>query len=683
MTWVPPEGRALLEGTPVFGSVEEIDAAAAYAQDVMRDTRAYVSDVRDGTGALASVTSAGVAKISSKLSGRLAPGATSLHESASAAKTAFNAYAAEVDRIHTEAARLVARVDEALGTIRGQSAEIERIADAIGVSVAYAWNDVPPGTLPEPRLGFAAAELDEGQREAAVQNLRSTHEWSWLLAASLWHQALVDIDTAKTRWAQLIEERRGAEQRLLRALGDTSLGHLLSVSGDSGSERVFTIAAAISGELRGVVAEEAPELAKSHPLLAGLLADGNAEHIWDAPPPPAEVAAWWDSLPPEDRERLIAEAPWVIGNLPGLPFEVRDAANRKLVEFTQRYPQSLTPEQLKLMAEIRDILKREARQRVLYGTARPPIQLVALDMTGAVPKAAVGYGDLDAATHTTWDVPGMNSDAPLALEGWDEASRNLYRAQQQVSGFAGSNAVVAWLGYDTPGLAGVLGTDSAAAGAQRFAAELDGAYATREAGGNGVPVVNVLSHSYGTTLATIALTLVQHPVDALVMLGSAGPDTGMVPSYEALNVKEASPGQRAIYTTHASDDHLAPFGAGLAGRGQPNPGATGFGFERYSPVYGGGLSFSSDGDPAHGLKRTDGHSVIGEGEKAGMGGITSSEGHGYLDRNTQSLDSVAQITMDQVSEELANSFTRTEGESVEWIVVEGQLVPLRVGSEDD
>lgn len=301
----------------------------------------------------------------------------------------------------------------------------------------------------------------------------------------------------------------------------------------------------------------------------------------------------------------------------------------------------------------------------------------------------MGYGDLDSATHTTWAVPGMSSDAVDSLAGMDESSRNLYKAQDQLPDFSGKNAVVAWLGYDTPevppGDWGVVGSEYAMVGAPRFAAELDGQYVARSTGEYGVPVTNVLAHSYGTTMVTIALTLTVHPVDSLVMLGSAGLDTEAVKTLDALNVKEVSPGQRAIYTTHASGDHIAPAGAGLAGRGQPNPDATALrDLQNYSPVYGGALSFSSDGNPAQGLLATNGHSMIGEGDEAGWQGTSASEGHGYMDPRTQSLSTIAKITSELVDEGLAGSFVITEAQHVELIADfhMGSAVPVRVKGEE-
>lgn len=677
--YVPGDAASLLEGTPVFGSVGEIDAAGKFVQDVAIDAMRYAVEVQNARITLGAATSRGLAKIGAKLGERLLPRADAAYRSASAAKRAFESYASEVDRIHADAGTVLRAADEALTAIRARARQVEEIASLIRVAAPYAWDVGAPGMMPDPQLGYRARELDADQQALAVQHLRSMYESQWTLAASLWHHAIEDVGSAKTKWANLIEDRRDAEGRLTKALGDTAVGRLISVSGGDLASRRFTIATAISGELWGA-SEQVPEVAKSHPLLQELLGSESGAHVWDDPPPPAAVVAWWTKLADADRERLVAEAPWVIGNLPGLPFEVRDAANRRTVEFYRRYPQALSPEQLKLMADIRNIVKLEESQEIV----NPPVQIVALDMTGEVPRAAIGYGHLDTASHTTWQVPGMNSDAHLALEGWDRASRNLYEAQNDVTGFSGANAVVAWLGYDTPNSPaeldfGVLDSGSARDGAVRFASELDGASATRHAGGYGTPAVNVLAHSYGTTVATIALTLTNKktPIDSLTMLGSAGLDTETVPSFGVLNVKETERGQKAIYTTHAGGDRLAPVGAGLSGRGQPNPNARDpLGLYLGSSVYGDALSFSAEGDSERQLKGTDGHSVIGAGEKPGPIGMSASVGRGYLDRDTESLDSVSKITTGQIGPELQASFTRTEAECS--TVLTGNRTTIRI-----
>ncbi len=120
------------------------------------------------------------------------------------------------------------------------------------------------------------------------------------------------------------------------------------------------------------------------------------------------------------------------------------------------------------------LFDREAEQE----TPDPPIQLIAFSLREDVPMVAVGYGNLDTASHTTVQAGGMGNDAQDGLSGWDTASRNLYRSQTSLldRGRGENPAVVAWLGYDAPDALpslGVLGSDAANKGAARLSAELD------------------------------------------------------------------------------------------------------------------------------------------------------------------------------------------------------------------
>ncbi|MFC5337197.1 alpha/beta hydrolase [Leucobacter denitrificans] len=666
--YVPRDGKDVLKGTPILGSTAEIDEISDYLKNIEADAQQYRREVQSALLALTNTSSRAVTKLSEKLDGRLCVGANSLQQSTEQGRNACNSYAAEIDRIHTDARNVVRDVETALTTIQVQAWEVEEIAEAILAPVPARWDEEVPKNMPEPQLwaDVYGTGVGPAERPTNVAQLRSLYETRWLGAAHHWHVALEDIRGLQTKWANLIEDRRDVENWLRGALSNTIIGQLLTVSSAGATAQRFTIATALSGELWGKSYANA-KIAMTHPLLLKLIGSKSGANAWDDPPAPELVANAWAGLSAEEQATLIAEVPWVIGNLPGLPYAVRDTANRNMLEFYREHPHMLSLDQLKLLSDLQEIFNREVSETLKYGEARPPIQLVALDLTGPVSKTAVGYGDLDTATDTTLEGPGMASDAHLALEGWDEASRNLYAAQSDISGYTGSTAVIAWLGYDTPdspfeGDLGVLSSEDAAIGAKRFAAELDGLHVARSTSGNGMPTVNVLAHSYGTTLASIALTEVKYTVSTFTMLGSAGLDTEIVPSYEVLNVADAEPGKKAIYTTHASGDHLAPLGAGFAGRGQPNPDASAIGLENLSPVYGGAFSFSSEGDPSRGLLKADGHSTIGEGSRPGPIGMTASEGHGYMDRRTQTLDTVAHITTGMIDAELEESFVITEAE---------------------
>jgi hypothetical protein len=120
---------------------------------------------------------------------------------------------------------------------------------------------------------------------------------------------------------------------------------------------------------------------------------------------------------------------------------------------------------------------------------------------------------------------------------------------------------------------------------------------------------------------------------ALVMVGSAGIDTSLVESVSAIRADH-------VYTTAASPDQLAPFG--------------------------GAQAFSADGDGKD-LQRVDGHNPLGkpgDSPAAWNGNIEPSEGHGYYDRGTQSLQNMAAVTTGKL-EKLSGALTETGREAAE------------------
>ena len=656
-TWVPASAGELLHGTPIAGSVEQVEAISSFLRDVSLDAWSFQLSIQQTQQQLRAVTADAITRLDAKLSDALTPGTAALMNSSDSAKRAIDGYASEVDRIHREARGLRNAVDDHLASIRSQSETIQTIARSIRVKVWYAWSSGAPGQMPEPQLGSNAEDLSEAQRAAAVQNLRALYENQWLYAATIWHADIEGIETAKTKWATLIEERKRAEGQLILALDATEIGQLITLAGGSGRSRKSTIALAIAGELWGSTAG-ALQMSTSHPLLKKLLGTESGGHIWNSPPDPTQVAAAWDKLTDSEREQLILAVPWVIGNLPGLPFSVRDAANRRALEYYAVHRDLLGTDSRTAVDELLKII-------VAAGGTPPPVQVVALDLSREVPMVAVGYGNLDTADNLTWEVPGMESDAHNALAVWDRASRNLYTEQSKLATLngTGSVGVISFLSYDTPNLGdslganGVLSPDLARAGAERLAAELDGTWATRNHG-LGVtagyiapesPRISVIAHSYGTTTAANALTLTAHAVDSFSMAGSAGLDPGTVSSLDALHVKDSAPGQKAIFASHAAADKLAPIGLVLGGRANPNIALE----YAHAQNLEGGYYYYSDGvTTADGqyFAPTNGHSVIGE-EAPGFwdfgaklkqeAGFEAGDGQGYWDRGTQSLRNLA------------------------------------------
>lgn len=466
---------------------------------------------------------------------------------------------------------------------------------------------------------YAARERAEQAHEGLVSARRRLEDAEQRLedARALGRRAAEDHGRAEREFAHRLEAARAGA---LEHAGAAELKDLTSEVGALSRIDVTGVASSSASMslLRRLSAEELKALLAGSPALL--------QRFWDNPPDPEAVAGWWNGLTPETRAALLPAAPALLGNLPGIPYADRDTANRISLAEARKNP-DLTEEQ-------RAVLKRmgKALEAPQPGV---PVQLVAFNFFTHPPMVAVGYGDLDSCDNTTWCASGMDSGAKDSLDGWSNAAKNLWLAQIDVG--VDRPGVVACLEYDNPDAAGVGFSESAKTGAVRFAAELDGNAATRAVYGPGPAPITVTAHSYGTTMASIALTLTHTRIDAFVMVASAGIDTTLVPSLSKLHADH-------LYTTAATADLLAPFGANLFGRAEPNPTVA----RPLNPTVGGAQAFSSDGDGKD-LEPVDGHNAIGEkGHTSNSGLITlntvPSEGHGYYDRGTQSLTNIAATT---------------------------------------
>lgn len=443
------------------------------------------------------------------------------------------------------------------------------------------------------------------------------------------------LDDARKRVRQAAHEYDAAEKTFASALDDALQGAMPVIP----APQVAAFATAVSklSAIAGSASANASlmeSLTRLTPEELGILIAQDPEIVqrfWEHPPPPDRVATWWKRLLPEQRTAFQTAAPEVLGNLAGLPYGVRNTCNLAAYKRAKKRP-DLTPEQRKVLSALKDVL------------ARGSASLVSFNLDASVPMVAIGYGDLDTADTVTWAAPGMNSDATDATKNWSQAAWNLYDEQKALDGR--THGVIGWLGYDTPDLVTVNNPALAQDGAWRFATELDGTHASRA--GN-LPSVAVLAHSYGTTMAANALTHTKYPVDSFTMLGSAGIDTDTVTSLADLHVKKTG-GLPSIYTTAATQDHLAPFGSTVGGRAEPNPEVafSPAGIVAPATVIRGAQSFSSEGatlPTGDQLKQTKGHSALGESHDGFnfLNGIAP-EGHGYLDPETEALYNAALTT---------------------------------------
>ncbi|PYY49516.1 MULTISPECIES: alpha/beta hydrolase [unclassified Curtobacterium] len=279
----------------------------------------------------------------------------------------------------------------------------------------------------------------------------------------------------------------------------------------------------------------------------------------DDPPTSSTVTAWWSALSPATRTVLTDDAPAVLGNLDGVPFDVRDAANRAVLTSELADPQAPTA-LAAMLGQVQESLEQEPGDPRKY--------LVTLDTRGSG-RCAISVGDIGTAGHVSVVVPGIFFTVNGQMADFTATAGDVYREQATVAPVAAPAdgpgvAVLAWMGYRTPGISDFMSLDLAHLGADRLVRTLDGIRSVRT---GHEPRLGVVAHSYGSTTAMIALSSGRVTVDSLTMLGSPG---SAVTTADQLAV---TPGQ--VYVGGAHWDPVA--GTGFFGT---DPGLAAFGAAR-------------------------------------------------------------------------------------------------------
>ncbi|WP_166779615.1 alpha/beta hydrolase [Curtobacterium salicis] len=289
----------------------------------------------------------------------------------------------------------------------------------------------------------------------------------------------------------------------------------------------------------------------------------------DEPPSTNLVANWWAALSPEARTSLADDAPVVIGNLDGVPYHVRDLANRAVLATGLADPTAPTA----LAAMLGQV-----RQSLEQAPDDPRKYLVTLDTRGTG-RCAISVGDLDTAGDVSVVVPGIFFSVNGQMVDFTATAGDVYREQATLAPVAAPAdgpgvAVLAWMGYRTPGIADFMSLDLAHVGADRLVRTLDGVRSVRN---EHEPRLGVVAHSYGSTTAMIALSSGRTRVDSLTMLGSPG---SAVASADELGVPRGE-----VYVGGAHWDPVA--GTGFFGT---DPGRAAFGAAK--------LDLAGGSDPA-------------------------------------------------------------------------------------
>jgi len=440
-----------------------LGARSAGAADALRRDVRLLADAWQGPAAIACRAEL------ARASGLARSVSTALHRAA----PALERYRAALLDARTRIERLRADYDEEL---QRQRAELAAAAGAAG----------------SPQL-----------RRLLVEDLRWSHAH--------------ELGACHRRYCAVIEELQ-AQARAVRKELSGCAAEVLPAGATTGSPADAELA----------LASLLPLLAASRRLTGGASAPGGT------PPPgtPAGlVRSWWLLLTADEQDRLVTGSPSSVGNLDGLPASVRSAANERvlgdLLASLQRQDQ-LDDEDRRLLQNCRAVQSEigAARATTDWITVEPlVVQLLVFDPRafGGEGRAAISLGDLDVADHIGFLVPGLNSNLRDSLASLVDNAETIAQAGRRLDG-SGSTAMVAWMGYDAPGLSNTVGDDAAEEGADLLAADVLGVQASRVV----TPHLTVIGHSYGSTTTGTALRDHVTGVDDAVLVGSPGPNVDHV-----------------------------------------------------------------------------------------------------------------------------------------------------------
>ncbi len=315
------------------------------------------------------------------------------------------------------------------------------------------------------------------------------------------------------------------------ALADASGSGTSSVAGSSGSVAGGT---SLFGTVAQLSAADLPAFLRGH--------RGELDRMLTSPPRAAEVSAAWNLLDPVRQADLIHTAPHVVGNLEGVPYTVRGQANVLDLTQTIRATTKRIADEHGKAARIALQSKLQTLDNVAKALKQRdgiPRTLVSLDTSDSA-RASIVIGDLASARYVSVLVPGMYMSVGEQIVDWARVAQDLHDQETEwlkrilgprSAGVPGV-ATVAWIGYQTPVLTNIGGTQLATQGADSLERTLQGIVALRA---SDPPYLSVFAHSYGSTAALLALERHTVTVDALALMGSPGSDAQSVAALSVSN----------------------------------------------------------------------------------------------------------------------------------------------------
>jgi pimeloyl-ACP methyl ester carboxylesterase len=363
---------------------------------------------------------------------------------------------------------------------------------------------------------------------------------------------LDDADRVIARWRDLVAEAEGAHRRAIAAAAD----------GSADTAAVDLALAELTDiRIRSRQATEAVDLSvavgdrETARVLTGLLVSGRVSITGSR-----QIAAlgalmtghergpWVRWLSASQIDHLIATRPELIGSHPDAGFADRYRANVEairrhalgdvaaMIRLSERTEGALLGTPLAVPAAWQTSVWRR-HQHELLARVEARRTFLSFDPVGDGTMVEV-FGDLELARHVAVVVPGITNSQFDYERGFARDAFGLWAGDDDV-------AVIAWLGYDTPG-AGPFGTWPTTPDALSVDEAVTGDWlvATRPDAH-----VTVIGHSYGSVVAARAAAD-GLAADALVLVGSPG-----VPLHDADAAKLREGG--VVWASLAEGDPIA------------------------------------------------------------------------------------------------------------------------------
>ncbi|MGW0361891.1 alpha/beta hydrolase [Streptomyces sp. NPDC002990] len=290
------------------------------------------------------------------------------------------------------------------------------------------------------------------------------------------------------------------------------------------------------------------------------------------------VKDYFAKLTPAQQAALAATDPLLVGNLDGVPVNVRFAANRITIQsqYTKEaaYLATLKPtdaaykrtkERVETLRSFltpriksyqdpktgQDMKVEVARQFLVFD---PHFGSTADAKSSPFPDGRIAevVGDLESADNVAFRVPGITN----RLDNFNGFTKGGYELVADANGNERpDSAVVSWLGYDTPELGDSVDPAKAFTGGAALNAFRQGISVNLKPNAG----LDIFAHSYGTLVTSKALQAGLTNVDKVTFMGSPGlgPNINSVADFKMPNTKffaMRAPGDWVSYTQgHGKD----------------------------------------------------------------------------------------------------------------------------------